>query len=83
MGTSRATLGKTVVLFGRAPAPDDVGVVQDGQRRLIEQAGLRVVSTDREGQAEAEISFAGAKEGSVQITPLCRGTVAIRYRFTS
>ena len=80
VGTLRATQGKTLILFGRAPAPDDVGVVQERQRQLIEQAGLRVVSTDREGQAEAEISFAGRTEGSVQITPLCQGTVQIRYR---
>lgn len=80
VGTLRATQGKTLILFGRASAPDDVGVVQDRQRALIEEAGLRVVSTDREGQAEAEISFTGGTEGSVQITPLCRGTVQIRYR---
>jgi len=80
VGTLRATQGKTLILFGRAAAPDDVGIVQARQRELLEQAGLRIVSTDREGQAEAEISFAGRTEGSVQITPLCRGTVQVRYR---
>jgi len=79
-GTLRATQGKTVIVFGRAPA-DDVAVVQARQRSQLEAAGLRIVSTDREGQAEAEISFAGVREGSVQITPLCRGTVQIRYKF--
>ncbi len=78
-GTLRATQGKTVILFGRAPATD-VAVVQATQRAQLEAAGLRIVSTDREGQAEAEISFDGDREGSVQITPLCRGMVQIRYK---
>ena len=80
VGTLRATQGKTVILLGQAPADDDIVAVQARQRELLEQAGLTIVSTDREGQAEAEISFDGAREGSVQITPLCRGTVAIRYK---
>lgn len=83
VGTLRAEQGKTVILFGQAPADDDIVAVQTRQRELLEQAGLRIVSTDREGQAEAEISFDGAREGSVQITPLCRGTVAIRYKLIS
>lgn len=82
VGTLRSELGKTVVLMGRAPADDDIVAVQTRQRELLEAAGLRIVSTDREGQAEAEISFDGASEGSVQITPLCERTVHIRYRIT-
>ena len=78
-GTLRATQGKTVILFGRAPG-DDVAVVQARQRAALEAAGLRIVSTDREGQAEAEISFDGTSEGTVQITPLCQDMVAIRYK---
>ncbi|HVE97707.1 MAG TPA: hypothetical protein VNA12_00820 [Mycobacteriales bacterium] len=80
VGTRREELGKTVVLFGQAPADNDIVAVQARQRELLEQAGLRIVSTDREGQAEAEISFDGASEGSVQILPLCAKTVAIRFR---
>ena len=79
----RATQGKTTVYFGIASVPaDDVAAVQQRQRELLADAGYTIVSTDREFQAEAEVHFDGSAEGSAQITPVCRGTVQIRYRFS-
>ena len=79
----RATQGKTTVYFGIASVPqDDVVPVQRRQAELLERAGYRIVSTDREFQAEAEVLFDGPAEGSAQITPVCQGTVQIRYRFS-
>lgn len=81
--TRTAKQGATTLYFGTAPAPEnDLRLVQQRLTAQVEGAGLTVVSTDREGQAEADVQFDGRYEGSAQVTPLCRGSVQIRYRFS-
>jgi hypothetical protein len=76
--TQRA--GATTFYYAHA-AGDDVVAVRDAIAAAFEVGGLTVESKDAEPPAEAELQFAGTdREGSVQVTPLCRGTVTIRWR---
>ena len=59
----------------------DVVAVRDQIRTAYEQAGIEIEGSDAEPPAEAEFEWKkGANEGSVQVVPLCRDTVRVRYR---
>ena len=73
-------LGATTLWFGQA-AGDDVVAVRDAIADVYERGGFTIESRDEEPPAEAEFQFTtAADEGSVQVTPLCTGHVAVRWR---
>ncbi len=59
----------------------DVVKVRDDIRAAYEQAGIEIEASDAEPPAEAEFEWKkGSNEGSVQVIPLCKDTVRVRYR---
>lgn len=59
----------------------DVVKVRDDIKAAYEQAGIEIEGSDAEPPAEAEFEWKkGTNEGSVQVVPLCKGTVRVRYR---
>jgi hypothetical protein len=76
----RQKVGATTLYFAQSEGSDVVSV-RDQIAAAYEKAGKTIESKDAEPPAEAEFQFsADAEEGSVQVTPLCQGWVAIRYR---
>lgn len=59
----------------------DVVKVRDDIRAAYERAGVEIEASDAEPPAEAEFEWKkGSNEGSVQVVPLCKDTVRVRYR---
>jgi hypothetical protein len=74
------TQGSTKRYFGYAKG-DDVVKVRDQIRSAYAAAAYEIEGSDAEPPAEAEFEWKkGSNEGSVQVTPLCKETVRIRYR---
>jgi hypothetical protein len=75
--------GATAYYFAHIPG-NDVVKVRDDARFAIEHVpfgkGYTVVDADAEPPAEAEFSFEGTHEGSVQVIPLCAGHLRVRYK---
>lgn len=74
------TLGVTKLHYAHAPGTDLVAT-RDAVKSAYERAGVVIEGSDAEAGAEAEFQFSTAREeGSVQVVPLCKGTLRIRYR---
>ncbi|HEX8003532.1 MAG TPA: hypothetical protein VF519_12630 [Mycobacteriales bacterium] len=59
----------------------DVVKVRDDIKAAYEAASIEIEGSDAEPPAEAEFEWKkGANEGSVQVVPLCQGTLRVRYR---
>jgi hypothetical protein len=71
--------GETTVYFGYVDG-DDVVETRDGIKDSFDGANLEIEGTDQEDNVEAELEFAGAHQGSVQVIHLCEGKLRIRYR---
>ena len=77
------TQGSTKRYFGYATG-DNVVTVRDAIKTAYEQASIEIEGSDAEPPAEAEFEWKkGSTEGSVQVTPLCKDTVRVRYRVGS
>lgn len=84
------TTGVTVYELQKAGSTDrfnaqapgrDVVAVRDAIQQAYAADGFAIESSDEEPPAEAEFGWTkGDKEGSVQVTPVCDGTVHVRYR---
>ncbi len=74
------TQGATKQYFAYVTGDDLVGM-RDQIKTAFEQAKIEIEGTDQEEGAEAEFQFTrGGEEGSVQVTPLCKDTLRIRWR---
>ncbi len=73
--------GATAYYFAHVPGTDVVKV-RDEAQKLIETVGKGYTNleADAEPPAEAELSFEGTHEGSVQVIPLCAGHLRVRYK---
>ena len=74
------TQGSTKRYFAHVEGEDFVKA-RDDLKAQFEQKGLKILGTDQE-EVEAEFEFettAGA-EGSVQVVPLCKDNLRIRWR---
>jgi hypothetical protein len=75
-----ATQGSTKQYFAYVTGDDLIGT-RDKIKAAYEAKSITVKDTDQEEGAEAELEFeAGGNEGSVQVIPLCKDTLRIRYR---
>jgi hypothetical protein len=76
----KSVQGKTTQYFAYVSASDLVAT-RDKIKAAYEGKGINVKGTDQEVGAEAELEFEqGGNEGSVQVIPLCKDTVRLRYR---
>jgi hypothetical protein len=74
------TQGSTKQYFAYVSGDDIVGT-RDTIKNAMAGAGLTIKGTDQEEGAEAELEFEqGSNEGSVQVIPLCKDTLRIRWR---
>lgn len=74
------TQGATKRYFAYVTGDDLVGT-RDKIKAAFEAKNIEIEGTDQEEGAEAEFEFkAGADEGSVQVIPLCKDTLRIRWR---
>lgn len=75
-----ASQGATTVAFAKVDGDRDA-IVETRDHVLVdlEAAGYRVVGTDQEPGYEAEAEVEGPHEGTIKVTPLCEGVLAVRY----
>jgi hypothetical protein len=74
------TQGSTKRYFAHAPGEDFVKA-RDDLKTQFEQKGLKILGTDQEEvEAEFEFQTAAGDEGSVQVVPLCKDNLRIRWR---
>jgi hypothetical protein len=79
----KTSQGSTQVWFGHIEG-DDVVKVRDAVKAQLESAGgYEGLDTDAEPPAEAELEFEGKHEGSVQVIPLCKDHLRVRYRLSN
>lgn len=79
-----STQGKTKVVFGHVKGgPADLSKVRDQLVAKMKSAGYTIEGTDQEQNAEAEAEFTGPHEGTVNVRPLCKGNLVVRYKFNS
>jgi hypothetical protein len=78
----RKTQGKTAYHFGHLPG-DQVAAARDAVIAGLESAGYTASGTDEEGNAEADGQFTGPHEGTVQVTPYCKGQLQLRLKLES
>ena len=72
--------GATALYYAHLEA-DDIVAVRDTVAAAFARAGHTIDSRDEEPPAEAEFQFTTpTSDGSVRVTPLCAGTVTIRWR---
>jgi hypothetical protein len=69
----------TKIVLAYLPSGDFLKVRDDLVGRL-RGGGYQITSTDQES-VEAEAAFTGPVHGTIKVTPLCVGTVEVRYRF--
>jgi hypothetical protein len=74
------TQGQTKRYFAHVPGSDFVKE-RDDLKAQFESKGLKVLGTDQE-EVEAEFEFENAVgvEGSVQVVPLCKDNLRVRWR---
>ena len=78
--TKTVKAGATTFYYGHTEG-DDVVKLRDQILAEFENAGLTIESKDAEPPAEAEFQYSAEKdEGSVQVTPLCKGVLTVRWR---
>lgn len=77
------TQGKTVIVYTIARG-DRKGVValRDKVVQQLGTAGFTARATDQEPTYEAEGTFSGSVNGTIQVLPQCRGYDRIRYKFS-
>jgi hypothetical protein len=74
------TTGATKRYFAYVSGTNEV-TTRDAIKTAYQAASVEVTGTDQEPGVEADLEFkAGADEGSVQVIPLCQGTLRLRYR---
>ncbi|MDQ1713247.1 MAG: hypothetical protein QOE45_2697 [Frankiaceae bacterium] len=74
------TAGATKRYFAYVSGTDLVKT-RDDIKAAYETAKIEITGTDQEEGAEADMEFkVGNDEGSVQVIPLCQGTLRVRYR---
>ncbi|HVF18904.1 MAG TPA: hypothetical protein VNA14_01505 [Mycobacteriales bacterium] len=72
--------GATAYYMAHRPGDDVVEVRDEAQALLAADPAYSGLEADAEPPAEAELAFEGPHEGSVQVLPLCKGHVRIRYK---
>jgi hypothetical protein len=76
----KSVQGKTTQYFAYVSGSDLVAM-RDKIKAAFEGKSIDVKDTDQEEGAEAELEFEqGGNEGSVQVIPLCKDTLRLRYR---
>ena len=74
------TQGSTKRYFAHVEGEDFVKA-RDDLKAQFESKGLKVLGTDQEEvEAEFEFQSAAGEEGSVQVVPLCKDNLRIRWR---
>ena len=74
------TQGATKRYFAHVEGEDFVKA-RDDLKAQFESKGLKVLGTDQEEvEAEFEFQTAAGEEGSVQVVPLCKDNLRIRWR---
>ena len=74
------TQGSTKRYFAHVEGEDFVKA-RDDLKAQFEQKGLKILGTDQEEvEAEFEFQTAAGEEGSVQVVPLCKDNLRIRWR---
>jgi hypothetical protein len=72
--------GATRVWFTTVPGRSDTIVsTRDRLVAAFRQHGYELTSSDQEPGAEADAAFAGRHPGTIQVRPLCRGHLRVRY----
>lgn len=81
---SYTSQGKTEVWFATTSGGlDDLVSTRDAIADKLKNAGYTIKGTDQEEDAEAEAEFGGKHEGSIQVQPICKDTLRIRYKIES
>lgn len=75
--------GSTTIWLGTVEGEDVVVLRDKAVAALTAGGGYEIPRSDQEGQAEAEAEFTGRHEGSIQVIPLCEGTLRVRYRVSA
>jgi hypothetical protein len=74
------TQGQTKRYFAHVPGSDFVKE-RDELKAQFESKGLKILGTDQEEvEAEFEFQTAAGEEGSVQVVPLCKDNLRVRWR---
>ena len=74
------TQGSTKRYFAHVEGEDFVKA-RDDLKAQFESKGLKILGTDQEEvEAEFEFQTAAGEEGSVQVVPLCKDNLRIRWR---
>jgi hypothetical protein len=74
------TQGQTKRYFAHVPGSDFVKE-RDELKAQFESKGLKILGTDQEEvEAEFEFETAAGVEGSVQVVPLCKDNLRVRWR---
>ena len=74
------TQGSTKRYFAHVEG-DDFVKARDDLKAQFESKGLKILGTDQEEvEAEFEFQTAAGEEGSVQVVPLCKDNLRIRWR---
>jgi hypothetical protein len=74
------TQGQTNRYFAHVEG-DDFVKARDDLKAQFESKGLKILGTDQEEvEAEFEFETASGDEGSVQVVPLCKDNLRIRWR---